>query len=157
MIEMAAAGPAEEKGPLPAFFYFALSAEESLLQEPFNRPVEALKEAPLRCYSFSLPYHEGGGKGKTAIEEWGALLEQGNDFLTPFFHQCAEQVEQLVAKGLVDPEKIAAGGLSRGGFAAAHLAALEPRIKSPLQNRHLRSITTTDNNKDTLSNRIDQS
>ena len=36
---------------------------------------------------------------------------------------------KVVAKGYTDPRRVAAIGISRGGFLACHLAAAEPRIK----------------------------
>ena len=51
-------GPSLEKGPLPTLIYFALSAEDSLQCDPFNRPVQFLEGLPLRIFSITLPGHE---------------------------------------------------------------------------------------------------
>ena len=38
-------GPPLELGPLPTFFYFALSGEESLTLNPYNQPVSFLRNS----------------------------------------------------------------------------------------------------------------
>ena len=52
-------GPDLSLGPLPAIFYFALSAKESLFQDPFNQPVAVWQTYPVRIFSLTLPEHEG--------------------------------------------------------------------------------------------------
>jgi dienelactone hydrolase len=38
-------------------------------------------------------------------------------------------LDHLIAAGVADPERVAACGTSRGGFAALHFAAADPRVK----------------------------
>ena len=58
-----------EEGPQPAFFYFALSLEASLLQKPFNTPVD-FKPDNARFFSFSLPFHQWGQNEEKTLEHW---------------------------------------------------------------------------------------
>lgn len=46
--------------------------------------------------------------------------------------EAQKNIADLIDDGYVDPDRMAVGGLSRGGFIATHLAAREPRIKSIL-------------------------
>ncbi|QLH36137.1 MAG: hypothetical protein HWD61_08375 [Parachlamydiaceae bacterium] len=46
-----------------------------------------------------------------------------------FFQACLNNIESLIQQGFIDPNKMAVGGLSRGAYVAAHLAAKEPRLK----------------------------
>lgn len=122
-------GPDISKGPLPAFFYFALSGEESLHLDPFNQPVVFLKDSSIRCFSFTLPFHGPGYDNQKGVERWEEELSINPDFLDIFFQQCLKNIDELIQQGYIDEEKIAIGGLSRGAFIATHLAARDPRLK----------------------------
>lgn len=123
-------GPSEDHGPLPAFIYFALSGEESLHLDPFNQPIQFLENLPLRCYSFTLPFHGSGYDNNQAMERWAAEFTHHPLFLEEFLKNCLDNIQYLISQGWIDPNKIAVGGLSRGGFAATHLAAKEPLIQT---------------------------
>lgn len=122
-------GPLLDQGPLPALIYFALSGEESLMLAPYNQPAEDLSLAPIRVFSFSLPFHGPGYDAKHAMEAWAHAFHTHPQFLQEFLLNAHENVLHLIKNGWIDPEKIAVGGLSRGGLIAGHLAAMEPRIK----------------------------
>ena len=125
-------GPALSEGSLPTFFYFALSGEDSLSLAPFCDPISHLKEEPIRKISFTLPYHGKGFSNKEAMGNWANEFENGHDFLKPFFDDVLNSIQYLIDKGYTDADKIVIGGLSRGGFIAAHLASKEPRFKAIL-------------------------
>lgn len=131
-LEIYSTSPSHHSEALPTFFYFALSGEESLALDPFNQPVNFLGDAPIRRVSFTLPYHGGELSNTEAVNQWGVQLLKGHDWLTPFLADAQKNIIDLIDDGYVDPEKMAVGGLSRGGFIATHLAALEPRIKTIL-------------------------
>lgn len=122
-------GPDLADGVLPAFFYFALSGEDSLHLDPYNQPIAFLKDAPLRCFSFTIPFHGPGFDNNKAIDLWRDEFLKNPQFLDHFFQKCISNIDYLIKQGIVDEEKIAVGGLSRGGFVATHLAARDPRIK----------------------------
>lgn len=122
-------GPPSSEGPLPAFFYFALSGEESLNLDPYNQPVAFLKGSPIRCFSFTLPFHGNGYDNQHAIDLWEQEFSSHPQFLEVFFQNCLKNIDYLATHHLLLEDKMAIGGLSRGGFIAAHLAAKDARLK----------------------------
>ncbi|KAF3363300.1 Uncharacterized protein PHSC3_000191 [Chlamydiales bacterium STE3] len=125
-------GPSLDLGPLPTLFYFALSGRDSLELDPFNQPVVFLHGTLLRIFSFTLPGHGPGLKNTAAINVWSkAFLKEENPIAT-FVQQAKTNISLLIDANLIDEKNIAVAGLSRGGFAAVHLAAREPRIKTIL-------------------------
>lgn len=122
-------GPPPEEGPMPAFFYFALSGSDSLKEEPYNQPAVFLTKEKLRIFSTSLPYHDMFNK-KEVMKKWAEEIESQRDFLTPFLDKTEASIVELIERKLIDPEALTAGGLSRGGLIALHMAARESRIHS---------------------------
>lgn len=122
-------GPALDRGPLPALFYFALSGQESLHQDPYNQPASFLADAAMRIFSFNLPAHNFGDNPAKAMEMWAKEIAQGHNFIAEFVRTSIDNIHYLIAQKIVDPEKIAVSGLSRGGFIAAHIAAEEPKVR----------------------------
>ena len=71
-------GPDLSLGPLPTIFYFALSAKESLHQDPFNQPVAVWQTYPVRIFSITLPEHEGHLDPKPArLAFWNEEIAKG--------------------------------------------------------------------------------
>lgn len=122
-------GPPLEQGALPSLIYFALTAEESLLSDPYNQPIKPLEKLPVRVFSFNLPLHRPGVLPAVSIDLWAKEFLEGNDPLTPFITACKKSLDYLIASGWVEPRQLAVAGLSRGAFIASHLAALDPRIQ----------------------------
>ncbi|MEM7175332.1 MAG: hypothetical protein AAF443_05345 [Chlamydiota bacterium] len=116
-------GKGKSAGPLPALFYFALSAEDSLNTQPYNQPVQFLHGARLRIFSLTLPFHENNFPPKEAFARWAEVLATHEDFLSPFLVRAERVVTLLIEQGWILPEKLAVAGLSRGAFIACHLAA----------------------------------
>ena len=94
------------------------------------QPVAALSGEKLRCFSITLPYHGPEGDSASAIQNWAKELQNGNNLIYDFVCTVKTCIDTLVEEGLVDEEKIAAGGLSRGGFVASQLASLDSRLKN---------------------------
>jgi dienelactone hydrolase len=117
-----------EEGKLPAFFYFALSGDDSLHLDPFNQPAVFLDSLPMRVFSFTIPGHGPGLKNTEAMRWWADQIKLGHNPLSPFIDDCLTAIDHLVRHDLVDESKMAVGGLSRGGFIAAHLAARDLRL-----------------------------
>ena len=122
-------GPPLELGPLPTFFYFALSGEESLTLNPYNQPVSFLRNSSIRIFSLTLPGHHPHQNKFDAMHYWSTRLSKGNELLHHFIDEFQSVLEFLIASGYIDTDKIGVGGLSRGGFIATHIAAREKRIK----------------------------
>ena len=125
-------GPNLDEGPLPSLFYFALSGDESLTVDPYNQPVMYLKDVAIRVFSFTIPSHGPGLDNKTAMTRWAEEIRNEHNFIEEFVTTSRQNLDYLIEKEYVDPEKIAVAGLSRGGFMATHLAAQDPRIKAIL-------------------------
>lgn len=121
-------GPDLNKGALPALFYFALSGKESLTLDPFNQPAVYMAESPVRVFSFTLPGHEEGYTSATAVSKWAEEIKNGKALIQDFVQEVKKNIEDLIERGLVDPNRLATAGLSRGGFIATHLAAIEEKI-----------------------------
>lgn len=125
-------GPPLEHGPLPAFFYFALTGEESLHLDPYNQPIQQLKNHPIRCYSLTIPHHEAGAHPDASMHILREKSEENVDFVEPFIQEIISAVDFLIERDLIDLDQLYTGGLSRGGFIALHLAAQDPRFKAVL-------------------------
>jgi dienelactone hydrolase len=63
------------------------------------------------------------------LNGWAYYLKAGRNFIEPYARGCSDVLDQLVADGYADPERIAVSGTSRGGFSAFHFAARDPRVK----------------------------
>ncbi len=125
-------GAPPERGALPALFYLALSGEESLCLDPFNQPVQSLVDEQLRIYSVTLPAHGEGLSPNEAMQRWAEKVEQGQSPVGPVVDEIPRAVTYLIEAGLIDPAHIAIAGLSRGAFAAAHVASVDPRFRTLL-------------------------
>ena len=123
-------GKDPDVGPLPAFIYFALNGKDSLRLDPYNQPIQALLDLPIRSYSWDLPFHDDMSDPAYSLKLWNEAFSKGEDFITPFIDSCVEKIESLIEQGLVERNKICLAGLSRGGFIALHLAARLPFVKS---------------------------
>ncbi len=121
-------GPPLDAGPLPAVFYFSLSARDSLHLDPYNQPALYLGSPALRIFSVSLPGHDTMPPTE-ALRFWADEIRHGKDVIHAFVQEVAAYIRHLIDQHVVDPEKIGAMGLSRGAFIASHVAALVPEIK----------------------------
>lgn len=118
-----------KEGPLPTVIYFALSAKESLLTDPFNQMVAALKSFPVRIFSVDLPAHGEGLAATDALKIWADEILAGRDPLTPFLDKTARSLQFLLEQGHILEGLTAVCGLSRGAFVATDIAARLPWIK----------------------------
>ena len=65
-----------------------------------------------------------------ALMGWAHRVKAGQDLMGPFVKRCSTVLDQLIAEGYTDPNRVAASGTSRGGFCALHFAAGEPRVRA---------------------------
>jgi len=122
------AGPPLEEGPMPALFYFALSAKDSLTKDPYNQPIQFLNGEPIRIFSLTLPCHENEFPPEKAMGVWKEKMESGVNLIPPFI----EKVEKNFSMLKAHITTCATAGLSRGGFIACHVAAKIPEINHVL-------------------------
>jgi esterase FrsA len=128
-LEVAYIGPELSAGPLPALFYFALSAKDSLELDPFNQPVAYLSSLPMRIFSITLPGHENQLPPTEALERWAKAIASGKNVIADFVLNVKSAVHVLLHKHAIIPERIAVAGLSRGAFLAATCAAEIPEFQ----------------------------
>jgi esterase FrsA len=84
----------------------------------------------IRVFSMTLPAHEANLDPKKALEIWADDYKKGLDPIGDFLDKAEKAVAFAITEKFADPEKLAVGGLSRGGFIAFHLAARDKRFKS---------------------------
>ncbi|MBY0528595.1 MAG: dienelactone hydrolase family protein [Rhabdochlamydiaceae bacterium] len=128
-LEIGYLGPDLSAGPLPAVFYFALSAEESLDKDPFNQPAVYLSKLPMRIFSLTLPGHGPDLPATQAMFLWAQALSCNHNIIKECIDQIEAVVETLIHLDLVIAEKIGVMGLSRGAFIAFHAAARIPLLR----------------------------
>ena len=124
-------GPSLDQGPLPAVFYFSLSAHDSLHLDPYNQPVVFLRSPDIRIFSLTLPGHDRLPPNQ-ALRTWADEVHQGRDVIQTFIHEAADYIYHLIDNHVIDPKKLGLMGLSRGAFIASHLAALLPEVRTIL-------------------------
>jgi esterase FrsA len=128
------------KGPTPGptVFAFAGSVEDALTLPQFNRCGLLLHEQGCLCVSVDLPCYaedvrpgdSGDASGTLVTGDWRRRLEKGEDLMQGFVTRASSVLSHLIAEEFTDPAKVAAYGISRGAFAALHLAARDPRVRS---------------------------
>ena len=125
-------GPSLGLGPLPSFFYFAISGIDSLTKDPFNQPVQFLQGEMIRVFSMTLPGHEPPLDPKNALDVWADDFKKGRDPIGSFLDAFQEALKFAIDEKFIDPNRISIGGLSRGGLIALHAAKREDQIKKVL-------------------------
>jgi esterase FrsA len=118
---------------LPSLFYFSLSGPDSLCKDPFNQPIQFLSHRWIRCFSLTLPAHENGLDPTRALSVWAEDINKGLSIFDPFFEGALAALDFVIEQKLAAPQQIAIAGLSRGGFAASHLAARDTRFRAVCQ------------------------
>jgi len=115
----------------PTFFILANSLEETLGSDYFRQSGNDLVKQGYLCVTVDIPGHgtELRSDEPEGIETWRVRTNAGEDFVAKTNRRLTEVLDFLIAEGLTDPEKIAVGGTSRGGFLAMHFTASEPRVK----------------------------
>jgi dienelactone hydrolase len=103
----------------------------TLQSDDYNKVGKSLIPQGYICVALDLPCH---GKNVRAdeppgLDGWAARLSKGEDPISPFTKDASSVLDHLIAEGLTDPARVAVCGTSRGGFAALHFAAAEPRAR----------------------------
>jgi predicted esterase len=83
----------------------------------------------IRIFSMTLPGHENDLPAKDAMKIWADDIAKGRDCVSDFLDAAQLAVDFAIKEKFADPEKLAASGLSRGAFIAAHLAAGDERFR----------------------------
>jgi len=134
-------GPDLAEGAMPAVLYLALSAKESLYEDPFCQPVKQLCQYPLRVFSADLPFHGENFVSKGALEHWAHHLAQGDDVISSFLDKLEVAMFDLLTSGIVT--RLGVMGLSRGGLLINHLAARVSQICALVSFAPLTDLSTS--------------
>ncbi len=118
--------------PAPTLFVIGMSLGEMRSEPAYTEIARLLSVHGYGAYVLEPPCHGRDRRGDepSELDCWAARIEAGRDLLGPFVEGAVDVLDYLVAEGHVDPGSIAAVGMSRGGFCAMHLAAVEPRIRA---------------------------
>ena len=117
--------------PCPAVFSFAWSAQESLSNTDYNQTAQILVKHGYVCISLDMPCHGADKRKEDAAGElagWPGRLEKDNSLVRDFTTRASAVLDYLIQEKYVDPKKVGAFGISRGGFMAYHFAAAESRV-----------------------------
>jgi hypothetical protein len=131
-LELYHVGSSLDLGALPGVFYFALSGPDSLCQDPYNQMVPFLLDRQIRIFSLTLPAHEQGLSPHHALQIWAEEMERGKDPLEEFLDHAVQAVDFVFHQRLIERDRLAVAGLSRGGLIAGLLAARDSRIRKIL-------------------------
>jgi len=83
----------------------------------------------IRIFSLTLPGHENDLPAKKAMKIWADDLAKGRNTIDKFLDIAKLAVDFAIKEKFAEPQKLAAAGLSRGAFIAAHLAARDDRFR----------------------------
>src|SRR5262249_31429094 len=67
---------------------------------------------------------------RNPLHDWRVRLDRDDDFFPPFLTSVSGVLNHLVKQGYADGSRVAAAGISRGGYAALRFAAQEPRVRA---------------------------
>jgi pimeloyl-ACP methyl ester carboxylesterase len=117
--------------PAPTLFVLAGTIEGTLGHAYYRQSGNDLAPLGYLCVSVDLPCH---GRDRRPDEPeglngWRHRCDRNEDFIDDLNHRLCGVLDHLIEARLADPERVAACGTSRGGFAALHFAAADPRVK----------------------------
>jgi acetyl esterase/lipase len=118
--------------PAPVIFQFGGAARDALEIDSFNTIGVILARSGFLSVSVDLPCHgleRRPGEPANAMEGWRTRIDAGDTLMPAFTARASAVLDYLIAQGYADRGRVVAGGSSRGGFSALHLAAAEPRIR----------------------------
>jgi dienelactone hydrolase len=112
--------------------FILASTIEATLGDPYYRQAgNELASRGYLCVSVDLPCH--GQERRPAEPEglagWRYRCDHDENVIDDSNQRLRSVLDHLIETGLTDAQRVAACGTSRGGFAALHFAAADPRVK----------------------------
>jgi len=122
-----------EKGrePVPTLFLFAKDMQTTLERDAFGTVAWLLAKKGFIVVALDLPCHGGDEKigEPPRLSGWAARVEKGDNLVPTFIARVSQVLDFLIQAGYSDSNRIAACGISRGGFMAIHFTAADPRVR----------------------------
>lgn len=117
--------------PSPTLFFLAADGESTLRDPNFLQCGVELQKAGYLCISIELPGHGGERRDgePEGLAAWRTRIDAGENPFIEVNARIAAVIDHLVAAEYADPTRLAVCGVSRGGFAALHASATEPRLR----------------------------
>jgi dienelactone hydrolase len=118
--------------PAPTLFVFAMDAKGALGDQKYRRCGNFLIKEGYLCVSVDLPCHgaEHRSDEPEGLAGWRKRIDANEDPIADLNARLTKVLDYLIEQHWTDPEKVVACGTSRGGFAALHFAAADPRVKA---------------------------
>lgn len=119
-------------GPAPTLFVLAGTIDGTLGSSYFRQCGNELAQYGFICVSVDLPCHgtQSAADEPGGLNGWSYRAARKQDFVSASNRRLSDVLDFLIKHQLTDPEKVAACGTSRGGFAAIHFAAADRRIRA---------------------------
>ena len=120
--------------PRPTALLLSGRGDEALTLPGFAPVADVLVAAGWLTVSLDLPAHGADTRpGENAVngfDGWGQRIAAGENLADAFGATVGRLLDALTRDQWTDPRRIAIGGVSRGGFLAAHAAARDRRIRA---------------------------
>lgn len=118
--------------PAPTIFMLASTISDTLGDPYFRQCGNELAALGYLVVSIDLPCHGSQSiDGEPAgISGWAHRTGKNEDFVAECNARLSNVLDHLIKTGVTDPDRVAAGGTSRGGFLAIHFAAYDRRVKA---------------------------
>jgi dienelactone hydrolase len=117
--------------PAPTLFLFAKDVQSTLERDVFAKVAWLLAKQGFITVALDLPCHGADEKPgePPRLAGWCARVKAGDSLVPAFVSKASQVLDFLIQSGYTNPERVAACGISRGGFMAIHFTAAEPRVK----------------------------
>ena len=117
--------------PAPTVFAVGQSIERTLTDKDIANIGWLLAEQRFVMVTLDIPCHgEDSRPGEPPrLNGWSFRTRNGEPLVQPFVKRASEVLDWLVRNGYTDASRVAAYGISRGGFMALHFAAADARVR----------------------------
>ena len=117
--------------PRPTIFALGQSIERTLTDKDIAHIGWLLEKDGFLMVTLDIPCHgEDSRPGEPPrLNGWAFRTSRGEDLVGPFVKRASDVLDWLVSHRYADRSRIAAYGISRGGFMALHFAAADPRVR----------------------------
>ena len=121
----------KQASPAPTLFVLGGAMASNLTEPHIRSGRELQRDHGFLCVSLDSP-SEGSAVRPAepyGLDGWRCRLEHDEDFTIAFSRDASAVLDDLIAKGYTDPDRVALVGISRGGFLGLHFAAADSRIR----------------------------